>query len=90
MQWEDYLSELQNAVEWRMVMSRSADERAQMNAMSILLNTCEGMTDRALIDTGGNWIQQGYEQEQRDRTACVRKLSAVCWLRQPLVVLRSS
>ena len=52
MQWEDYLFELQNAVEWRMVMSRGADERSQMHAMSMLLNTCESMTDRALIDTG--------------------------------------
>ena len=74
MQWEDYLFELQNAVEWRTVMSRGADERAQMHAMSMLLNTCEGMTDRALIDTGGNWIQQGSEQEQRDRMAGVKAL----------------
>ena len=58
MQWEDYLFELQNAVEWRMVMSQG-DERQQMHAMSMLLNTCEGMTNRALIDTGGTWIQQG-------------------------------
>ena len=27
LQWEDYLFELQNAVEWRMVMSRGQDER---------------------------------------------------------------
>ena len=27
-----------------------------------------------LIDTGGNWIQQGSEQEQRDRTAGVKAL----------------
>ena len=74
MQWEDYLFELQNAVEWRMVMSRGADERAKMHAMSMLLNTCEGMTDRAVIDTGGNWIQQGSEQELPDRTAGVKAL----------------
>ena len=30
LQWEDYLFELQNAVEWRMVMSRGQDERSQM------------------------------------------------------------
>ena len=77
MQWEDYLFELQNAVEWRMVMSQGPDERQQMHAMSVLLNTCEGMTDRALIDTGGNWIQQGSEQEQRDRAAGVKALSSV-------------
>ena len=41
MQWEDYLFELQNAVEWRMVMSRGTDERAQVHAMSMLINTCE-------------------------------------------------
>ena len=74
MQCEDHLFELQNAVEWRMVMSRGADERAQMHAMSVLLNTCEGMIDRTLIDTGGNWIQQGSEQEQRDRTPSVKAL----------------
>ena len=56
MQWEDYLFELHNAVEWRIVMSEGPDERQQMHATSMLLNTCEGMTDRALIDTGGNWI----------------------------------
>ena len=38
-QWEDYLFEMQNAVEWRMVMSRGQDERPQMHAMSLLLNT---------------------------------------------------
>ena len=58
MQWRDYLFELQNAVEWRMVMSRGADERAQKHAMSMLLNTCEGITDRTLIVTGDNWIQK--------------------------------
>ena len=46
LQWEDYL-ELQNAVEWRMVMSRGQDERSQMHAMSVLLNTCSGMTNSA-------------------------------------------
>ena len=30
--------------------------------------------DRALIDTGGNWIQHGSEQEQRDTTAGVKAL----------------
>ena len=68
MQWEGYFFELQNAVEWRMVMSGGPDERAQMHAMSILLSTCEGMSKRVLIDEGANWILQGTEQEQRDRT----------------------
>ena len=41
-----------------MVLSRGADERAQMHAMSMLINTCEGMTDRAhrhvrQLDTAG-------------------------------------
>ena len=45
LQWEDYLFELQNAVEWRMVMSRGQDERSQMHAMRALLNTCSGMTN---------------------------------------------
>ena len=74
LQWEDYLFEMQNAVEWRMVMSRGPDERSQMHAMSVLLSTCEGMSDRALIDEGARWILQGSEQEQRDRTAGVKAL----------------
>ena len=45
MQWEDYLFELHNAVEWRMVMSRGPDERSQMHAMSVLLSTCEGVDE---------------------------------------------
>ena len=32
LQWEDYLFELQNAVELRMVMSRGQDERSQIHA----------------------------------------------------------
>ena len=74
LQWEDYLFEMQNAVEWRMVMSRGPDERSQMHAMSVLLSTCEGMSDRALIDEGARWILQGSEQEQRDQTAGVKAL----------------
>ena len=49
-----------------MVMSRGPDERAPMHAMSILLSTCEGMSDRVLIDAGANWILQGSGEEQRD------------------------
>ena len=60
----DYLFEMQNAVEWRMV-TRGPDERSQMHAMSVLLSTCEGMSDRALIDEGARWILQG----ERARTA---------------------
>ena len=74
LRWEDYLFEMQNAVEWRMVMSRGPDERSQMHAMSVLLSTCEGMSDRALIDEGARWILQGSEQEQRDRTVGVKAL----------------
>ena len=61
LQWEDCLFELQNVVEWRMVMSRGQDERCQMHAMSLLLNTCSGMTNRVLIDDGTRWILQGDE-----------------------------
>ena len=74
LQWEDYLFEMQNAVEWRMVMSRGQDERSQMHAMSLLLNTCDGMTNRVLTDDGAKWILQGDEQEQRDWTAGVKAL----------------
>ena len=71
---EDYLFELQNAVEWRMLMSRGQDERSQMYAMSLLLNTCEGMTNRVLIDDGARWILHGEEQECENRTAGVKAL----------------
>ena len=42
--------------------------------MSVLLSTCEGMSDRLLIDEGANWILQGSEQELLDRTAGVKAL----------------
>ena len=74
LQWEDYLFELQNAVEWRTVMSRSQDEQSQMHAMSVLLNTCSGMTNRVLIDDGARWILQGDEQERENRAAGVKAL----------------
>ena len=67
LQWEDYLFELQNAVEWRMVMSRGQDERSQMHAMSVLLNTCSGMTNRVLVDDGAKRILQADEQELENR-----------------------
>ena len=89
-QWEDHLFELQNAVEWRMVMSRGQDERSQMHAMSLLLNTCDGMTNRVLIDDGARWILQEDEQECENRTAGVKALSSVCWHRQLLAVRRRS
>ena len=74
LQWEDYLFELQNAVEWRMVMSRGQDERSQMHAMSLLLNTCSGMTNRVLIDDGARGILQGDDQESENRTSGVKAL----------------
>ena len=74
LQWEDYLFELQNAVEWRMVMSRGQDEQSQMHAMSLLLNTDEGMTNRVLIDDGARWIQHGEEQERENWTVGVKAL----------------
>ena len=45
-----------------------------MHAMSLLLSTCEGMTNRALIDDGAKWILQGNEQERENRTAGVKAL----------------
>ena len=76
LQWKNYLFDMQNAVEWRMVMSRGQDERSHMHAMSLLLSTCEGITNRVLID-GAKWILQGSEQEQRDRTAGVIALHSM-------------
>ena len=74
LQWKDCLFELQTAVEWRMVMSRGQDDRSQMRAMSLLLSTCEGMTNRSLNDDGAKWILQGDEQEREKRTAGVKAL----------------
>ena len=47
--------------------------------MGLLLSTCEGMTNRVLIDDGAKWIMQGSEQEQRDRTAGVKALFSMFW-----------
>ena len=77
LRWEDYLFELQNAVDWRMVISRGQDERSQMHAMNLLLNTCDGMTNRVLIDDGARWILQGDEQERENRTAGVKALHSM-------------
>ena len=77
LQWEDYLLELQNAVEWRVVMSSGQDERSQMHAMSVLLNTCSGMANRVLIDDGARWILQGDKQERENRTAGVKALKSM-------------
>ena len=66
--------QLQNAVEWRMVMSRGQAERSQMHAMSVLLNTCSGMTNRVHIDDGARWILQRDEQERENRAAGVNAL----------------
>ena len=80
LQWEDYLFELQNAVEWRMVMPRNQDERSQMHAMSLLLNTCGGTTNRMFIEDGARWILQGDKQERENRTAGVKALySMLVW-----------
>ena len=57
-----------------MVMSRGQDERSQMHAMSLLPNTCSGMTNRVLIYDGARWILQGDEQERENRTAGVKAL----------------
>ena len=58
LQCEDYLFVLQKVVEWRMLMSSGQDERSQMHAMNLLLNTCSGMTNRMLVDDGARWILQ--------------------------------
>ena len=42
--------------------------------MSVLLNTCSGMTIGVLIDDGARWILQGDEPERENRTAGVRAL----------------
>ena len=77
LQWEEHLFELQNAVEWRTVTPRGQDERSQMHAMILLLNTCSGMTKRVLIDDGARWILQGDEQERDNRTAGVKAFQSM-------------
>ena len=57
-----------------MVMWRGQDERSQMHAMSLSLNTCSGMTHKVLIDDGARWLLQGDEQERENRTAGVTAL----------------
>ena len=46
-----------------MVMSRGPDERTQMQSVSYLLSTCEGMSNRELIDDGAAWVLLGTEQQ---------------------------
>ena len=57
-----------------MVMSRGQDERSQMHAIILLLNTCSGKTNRVHIDEGARWILQRDEQERDSRTAGVKAL----------------
>ena len=53
LQWEDYLSEVQNAV-WRMEMSRGPDERSQMRAVSLLLSKLRRHDEgTSKVDTAG-------------------------------------
>ena len=60
-----------------MVMSRGQDERSQMHAMSVLLNTCSGMTNRVLIDDGARRVLQGDEQERENRAVGVKALCSM-------------
>ena len=59
------------------MLSRGPDERSLTHAMSLLLSTREGMSDRLVVDEGANWIMQGSDQEQRDQTAGVKALCSV-------------
>ena len=59
------------------MLSRGPDERSQMHAVSLLLSTREGMSDRLVVDEGANWIMQGSDQEQRDQTAGVKALCSM-------------
>ena len=45
-----------------------------MHALSVLLNMCEGMTNRVLIDDGARWILQGEGQERENQTTGVNAL----------------
>ena len=54
----------------RMVMSRGPDERSQMHAMSALLSTCEGMSDRLLCNEGDKLDTA----EQEQNSWCERSL----------------
>ena len=89
MHWEDYLFEVQNAVEWRAVMSRGPDERTQMHSMSYPLST---MSNRELIDDGAAWVLRSCRapSNSSEIEQLVRNISSACWPRQPQVVQRSS
>ena len=69
LQWEDYLFELQNAVEWRMVMWRGQDERSQMHAMSLAIVARLDILERC-ADNGRNLLAS-----QVPRAAVARVLS---------------
>ena len=56
------------------VVPREVKTSDPMHAMSLLLNTCDGMTNRVLIDDGARWILQGDEQERENCTAGVKAL----------------
>ena len=47
LQWEDCLFEMQNAVEWRMVMSRGQDGRSQMHAMNSVAQHVRGHDEQS-------------------------------------------
>ena len=48
-----------------------------MHAVNLLLNTCDGMTNRVLLDDGARWTLQGDEQERENRTVGVQALYSV-------------
>ena len=47
---EQSMGRLLGAVVWKAVMSRGADERTQMNSMTILLASCESLADGEMVD----------------------------------------
>ena len=69
LQWEDYLFELQNAVQWRMVMSRGQDKRSH----ECIAQHVQCHHEQS-AHYGARWILQGDEQERENRTAGVKAL----------------
>ena len=76
LQWKDYLFELQNAVEWRVV-----DVERSRRAISDVRHECVAQyvqwTNRVLIDDGTRWTLHGDEQERENRTAGVKALCSM-------------
>ena len=62
-----------------MVISRGQGEPFQMHATSLFRNTCEGKTNRVLIDDGARWIAAWRRARTREPdSSCQSSLKYAC------------